>query len=427
VFHFLSHYLYVMKFLLLQLKEAFAFATQSLVVNKLRTVLSLFGVTIGIFSIIFVLSIVDSMEADMKEGLSVMGSDLLFIQKWPMGPEKDGGEYEWWKYWQRRQPSKEDLNLLKADLKSFSVATIQVRASKTVEHENNSLEGVGFLGVGYDYIKAIDLKIDKGRYFSQMECDGGRPVALIGYSLAEQLFGAEYPVGQDIKIQGQKTEIIGVMEKEGSSLFGGERDLSVYVPYEFAQRFVGDVDDVTLLVKAKSDVDVDVLKGEVMSLFRAIRGIRPTEENDFSVIDSSMISDMVNSIVGVFNVAGMFIGVFAILVGAFSIANIMFVSVKERTNIIGIQKALGAKRYFILSQFLFESILLCLVGGIMGLLLVWGVLSLLNGATEFHFFLPFSRVMLGITVSLVVGIVAGFIPALRAANLRPVDAIRSSG
>jgi putative ABC transport system permease protein len=367
------------------------------------------------------------MEADMKEGLSVMGSDLLFIQKWPMGPEKDGGEYEWWNYWQRRQPSKEDLNLLKADLKSFSVATIQVRASKTVEHENNSLEGVGFLGVGYDYIQAIDLKIEKGRYFSQMECDGGRPVALIGYSLAEQLFGAEYPVGQDIKIQGQKAEVIGVMAKEGSSLFGGERDLSVYVPYEYAQRFASDVDDVTLLIKAKKDVDVDVLKGDVMSVFRGIRGIRPTEDNDFSVIDSSMISDMVNSIVGVFNVAGMFIGIFAILVGAFSIANIMFVSVKERTNIIGIQKALGAKRYFILSQFLFESILLCLVGGIMGLLLVWGVLSLLNSVTEFHFFLPFSRIMLGITVSLVVGIVAGFIPALRAANLKPVDAIRSAG
>jgi putative ABC transport system permease protein len=170
-----------------------------------------------------------------------------------------------------------------------------------------------------------------------------------------------------------------------------------------------------------------VLKGDVMSVFRGIRGIRPTEENDFSVIDSSMISDMVNSIVGVFNVAGMFIGVFAILVGAFSIANIMFVSVKERTNIIGIQKALGAKRYFILSQFLFESILLCLVGGIMGLLLVWGVLSLLNSVTEFHFFLPLSRIILGLTVSLVVGIVAGFIPALRAANLKPVDAIRSSG
>ena len=217
------------------------------------------------------------------------------------------------------------------------------------------------------------------------------------------------------------------MEKEGSSLFGGERDLSVYVPYEYAQRFVADVDDVTLLIKAKADVDVDVLKGDVMSVFRGIRGIRPTEDNDFSVIDSSMICDMVNSIVGVFNVAGMFIGIFAILVGAFSIANIMFVSVKERTNIIGIQKALGAKRYFILSQFLFESMLLCLVGGIMGLLLVWGVLSLLNGATDFHFFLPFSRIMLGITVSLVVGIVAGFIPALRAANLKPVDAIRSGG
>ncbi len=416
-----------MKFLLLQLKEAFAFATQSLVVNKLRTVLSLFGVTIGIFSIIFVLSIVDSMEADMKEGLSVMGSDLLFIQKWPMGPEKDGGEYEWWKYWQRRQPSKEDLDLLKAEINSFSAATIQVRASKTIEHENNSLEGVGFLGVGYDYIQAIDLKIEKGRYFSQMECDGGRPVALIGYSLAEQLFGAEYPVGKDIKIQGQKAEVIGVMAKEGSSLFGGERDLSVYVPYEYAQRFVGDMDDVTLLIKAKKDVDVDVLKGDVMSVFRGIRGIRPTEENDFSVIDSSMISDMVNSIVGVFNVAGMFIGIFAILVGAFSIANIMFVSVKERTNIIGIQKALGAKRYFILSQFLFESMLLCLVGGIMGLLLVFGVLSLLNSATDFHFFLPMSRIVLGISVSLVVGLVAGFIPALRAANLRPVDAIRSAG
>ena len=162
-----------------------------------------------------------------------------------------------------------------------------------------------------------------------------------------------------------------------------------------------------------------------MSLFREIRGITPRQKNDFSIIESSMISGIVDSIIGVFNIAGMIIGIFAILVGAFSIANIMFVSVKERTNIIGIQKSLGAKNYFILFQFLFESIALCLIGGTLGLILVklltWG----LSAAIDFNFILPFSRILMGLGIATAVGVISGFIPALNAAKLSPVDAMRS--
>ena len=416
-----------MKFFFVQLKESFGFAWQSLAVNRLRTTLSLFGVTIGIFSIIFVLSVVDSMEADMKEGLSVIGSDLLFIQKWPLGPEKEGGEYEWWKYFQRRAVTENDMALLTAELPDIQYAALQVKTFHTAEYKNNAVTGIGAIGVTYEYNQAINLDVEKGRYFLRDECDGGRPSAIIGPALADQLFGDEYPIGRHIKINGNQVEVIGILKKEGSSLFGGERDLACYIPFAFAKRFTTDQDEISMILKGNPSITADKLKGEVIALFRGIRGIRPGADNDFSVIESSMISAMVNNIVGVFNVAGMFIGIFAILVGAFGIANIMFVSVKERTNLIGIQKSLGAKNYFILSQFLFESILLCIAGGTIGLILVFGLLSGLNALSDFHFFMPLSRIAMGLSISVIVGLLAGFIPAKQASRLSPVEAIRSKG
>jgi putative ABC transport system permease protein len=220
--------------------------------------------------------------------------------------------------------------------------------------------------------------------------------------------------------------VIGVLKEEGASLFGNGTDQAVYMPVAFGIRLINyDEVDAAIIVKAREGISNEQLKDDVISTFRAVRGVKPNSLNDFSIIESKMISGMVDSIVGVFNVAGMIIGVFAILVGAFSIANIMFVSVRERTSIIGIQKSLGAKNYFILFQFLFESIALCLIGGSFGLIFVWLLSLLMTAAFDFEFILPIARIIMGLTISVVVGVISGFIPAWRASRLNPVDAIRS--
>lgn len=402
------------------------FAWQALVTNKLRTILSLLGVTIGIFSIIFVLSVVDSMEADMKSSLDMIGSDILFIQKWPMGPEEGAEEYEWWKYMGRRQPSLKDMEKLDRRLQSHAAMAYQSNIQKSAEYGNNYLDPVFLTGVSYEYNQTITLKIDKGRYFTKQECDAGANVAIIGDIVANQLFGSEDPLGKDIKIGGLKVLVIGVLKKEGASLFGNGTDQAAFLPIEFATRLMNvDYQDASIIVKAKEGLDNNQLKDEVISTFRAVRSVKPGAANDFSIIESKMISGMVDSIVGVFNIAGVIIGIFAILVGAFSIANIMFVSVRERTNIIGIQKSLGAKNYFILLQFLFESIALCMIGGAIGLFFVFLMAKGLTAAVDFNFILPLSRIVMGLSISVIVGIISGFIPAWKASRLNPVDAIRS--
>lgn len=406
--------------------ESFIFAWQALVVNKLRTVLSLLGVTIGIFSIIFVLSVVDSMEADMKSSLDMIGGDILFIQKWPMGPEEGSKEYEWWKYMSRRQPNVKDMDKLSDRLNSYSAMAYQVSTQKNAEYKNNYLNDAGVVAVSFDYNQCIALKIEKGRYFSQQEANAGANLAMIGAVVAEQLFPSEDPLGKDIKVGGLKCTVIAVLEKEGASLFGNGTDQSVMVPVAFGLKLMDlEEQDGSIIVKAKEGITNAQLKDDVLATFREVRGVKPGADNDFSIIESKAISGMVDSIVGVFNIAGMIIGIFAILVGAFSIANIMFVSVKERTNIIGIQKSLGAKNYFILFQFLFESVALCLIGGTLGLLLVWMLSSILTAAFDFNFILPLSRILMGLSISAIVGTVAGFVPALQASRLNPVDAIRS--
>jgi putative ABC transport system permease protein len=415
-----------MKLIWRLLGESFLFAWQALVVNKLRTMLSLLGVTIGIFSIIFVLSVVDSMEADMKQSLNMIGSDILFIQKWPMGPEEGAEEYEWWKYMKRRQPSMADMDKLRLRLDGASFLAFQTSTPATVEFNSSFVKDINVTGITCDYSEVMPLTLSNGRYFSRMECDGAAPVAIIGHSVAEGLFGNQTAVGKEIKLGGLRVTIIGVLQKEGASLFGTGLDLSAFVPVGFGTRLV-DPDDVesSIIIKAANGVSNKELRDETVAVFREVRGVKPSGDNDFSIIESSMISSIVDSIVSVFNIAGVVIGVFAILVGAFSIANIMFVSVRERTNIIGIQKSLGAKNYFVLMQFLFESIALCVIGGLVGLLFVWLTNKGLTAAFELNFILPMNRILMGIGISVAVGVVAGIVPALGAARMNPVDAMRS--
>jgi putative ABC transport system permease protein len=409
-----------------QLWESIRFAIGALRSNRLRTLLSLSGITIGIFSIIFVLSVVDSMESDMKSSFEMIGSDVMFVQKWPMGPEEGAEDYEWWKYMRRRPPSIKDMERLAQRLPEAGSVSFSCGTSATAEFGNNFVEDARVMAVTYHFREAIALNIAQGRYFTEPEVEGGRNVAVIGALMAESLFAGVNPLDKEITIGGLKVQIIGIFEKEGTSLFGAGFDNAVMIPYAFGVRLTGsEVDDASIAVKGREGMTNVELKNAVISAMRSIRGVRLKDSNDFSILESTMINSMVDSIIGVFNVIGLVIGVFAILVGAFSIANIMFVSVSERTNIIGIQKALGAKNFFILNQFLFESMALCLIGGLAGLSFVAGLVALLNQLIDFHFILPIERIVLGISISLVVGAVAGIVPALKASKLNPVDAIRS--
>jgi putative ABC transport system permease protein len=415
-----------MKLRLQLLQESFRFAWQALVVNKLRTILSLLGVTIGIFSIILVLSMVDSLEADMKSSFDMIGSDILFIQIMPMTPEEGDEEYEWWKYAARPHPTLEEMERLKDRMTLAQHIAFRSYTETTAAYGNSYLNDAFAIALTYEFKDVLAFKLSSGRYFTRMECAGSSSKVIIGDVIRENLFGDTEPIGKDIKVGGLRATVIGVIEKEGTSLFGNGLDKAILMPIRFGGRLIrlGE-DNGLILIKGKEGVGNDELKDEVIANFRPVRKVKPGAENNFSVVQSSAITGIIENITGFFNWVGILIGIFSILVGAFSIANIMFVSVRERTNIIGIQKSLGARNSFILRQFLFESVLLSLIGGVFGLLMVYLVFLLLGSFVDFNFILPLKRIVLGLFIAGTVGLLSGIIPAMVAARMNPVDAIRS--
>lgn len=392
----------------------------------MRTTLSLLGVMIGIFCIIVVYTAVDWMENSMKSSIDMIGDDLIFIQKWPIAPEAGETEYAWWKYMRRREPRIQDQKFLEENMTLAGGTAFQVNDFGTAEYQNSNMDNIYVTGASHGYKDVITLDIEEGRYFTDAESRGGRNVAIIGYDIAEGLFGNQSPLGQKIKVKGLKVTVIGVFEKEGTSLFENGFDKVVLTPVNFAKRMIEiKRRDCSIFVKAKEGVSNEQLIAEATGTLRSVRGLKPSQDDDFSIIEATMISDMIDGIMGVFQVVGTIIAIFALLVGGFSIANIMFVSVKERTNIIGIQKSLGARNNFILGQFLFEASALCLIGGIIGMLLVFLVVMVMNSISDLGFVLTLKNVIIGTVVSLVTGIVAGIVPAWRASRLNPVDAIRA--
>ena len=340
-------------------------------VNKLRTILSLLGITIGIFAIISVFTIFDSMENEIRSSIQSLGNDVLFVQKWPWS---FGSDYPWWKYMNRPLPKMDDMDDIKRKSSGAEAVAFMANSTRTVEHLNNSIQGIAILGVSQDYDKCMAVDIADGRYFSDMESNGGKNVVIIGSFIAENLYPNTDPVGKDIKLFGRKLEIIGVLKKEGDNMFGDNSDKSAMIPVNFMRNLVdirSENANPFIVVKAKKGVSNDELKDELTGILRSDHRLKPLAEDDFAINETSLLTQGFESLFSVIAVVGWVIGGFSILVGGFGIANIMFVSVKERTSIIGIQKSLGAKRYFILFEFLFEAVILSLIGGIVGLLIVF--------------------------------------------------------
>jgi putative ABC transport system permease protein len=406
------------------LKEGFVFAFNSVIVNKLRTFLSLFGITIGIFSIISVFTVLDWMEKSIRDSISTLGDNVIHVSKWPWGFEPN---LKWWDIMKWPAISDDDYqSVLKRSTKT-ATASLRVVEQKPIKYRKNLANESTIWAVTHEFESIRSFEIEKGRYFSPEESASGKNVAIIGAVLAEKLFDKAEPVGKQIMISGKKTNVIGVFKKEGQGgQIDGGVDQATLVPINFGKTFINMKNnflDATLMIKAKEGVPVQELSDEATMILRASRRLQPGVINNFYLNRASVITQSFDAVFVGINIGGWIIGGFAILVGGFGIANIMFVSVRERTNIIGIQKALGAKRFFILQQFLVESVLLSVIGGLLGVLMIFIATLVLNYLYELHMYLTLANTLLAIFISGIIGIVAGYAPAYSAAKMNPVEAI----
>lgn len=408
--------------------EAVVQAYQSMTGNKLRTILSLLGITIGIFCIIAVKSAVDSLQSNIVDGISELGSDMIYIDKQPWNEDPN---QNYWKYLKRPDPSYEDYEFLRDHLESASMASYAVvTGGRTIKYRSNSVTNAFILGSTAEYQEMQGLKIGGGRYFSTQELGSGQPVVILGAAVAQALFEELNPLGKDVRLFGQKYQVIGVLEEEGDNMFNFiNYDDAIWVTYRNVKRFVSTKQSSRvgkmLNVKVAEGYELADLKDEATGLLRQTRRLRPREGDNFAINELSILTDLMGTIFGVMNIAGILIGAFSLVVGMFSVANIMFVSVKERTSIIGVKKALGAKRFMILLEFLIEAIVLCVIGGLIGLVVVFLVLKGISAGFDFPMELSPFNTALGIITSIIVGIIAGVLPALRASKMDPVEAIRS--
>jgi putative ABC transport system permease protein len=404
--------------------ESLGFAWQALRENVLRTVLSLLGVTVGIFAIIAVLSVVDALEKNIKNTLSFLGDKVIYVQKMPWIFSDD---YPWWKYFNRPSAKYDEYKFVRENTdRQLGVAIFDQKGGVTLKNKNNSIKGCFVQGVSEGYASVSDVPIGAGRFFTATESEAGKNIAIIGSDVAEALFPGETDIlGKTFKLKGLPFVVVATLKKQGANLLGADFDNVAYIPYKtFDKLFHSKYSQPTIAAKGmEQDAGLQDLEAELIGNMRAVRGLKPSQEDNFSLNRPEMIASRIDSLFAVLNIGAFVIGGFSVLIGAFGIANIMFVSVRERTNIIGIQKALGAKNYFILFQFLFEAIFLSLFGAAIGLLLVWGITFLPLGS--FALELSFKNVSLGIAIATAVGVLAGMIPAAVAARLDPVIAIRS--
>ena len=420
--------LYSSLFMLLYLRllsESFSFAINALRNNKLRTLLSLLGVTIGIFSIIAVLAAVDSMDKKIKEDLSDMDMNTIYLMNFSFGPS----EVPRWKREQFPKVTYDEFEFLKKSIPSIDKISFNFFArNESVKFESKTVNSIRVKPSTEDFFDIEPIKIETGRLFNASESNSGSPVIVIGSEVANGLFENTDPIGKKIRLYGQKLTVIGVLKKQGQGMFGDSNDVAVFFPVNFLRRMYGDENDAlraAILIKPEKGIDIEEFKAELAQKLRTHRGVKTGEIDNFFMSVLSGFTDFIDNIVGQMNAIGWGISAFSLLVGGFGIANIMFVSVKERTNLIGIQKALGAKNKFILFQFLIEAVILSLIGGLIGMFLVWVIAIILSSTLDFEFVLSASNMLLGSGLAAFIGLIAGIIPAISASKLDPVEAIRS--
>jgi putative ABC transport system permease protein len=300
--------------------------------------------------------------------------------------------------------------------------------SQSVKFDSNVVSDVNVVPVSYEFIDIQGLEFNEGRFFNESESNSGAALAVLGYEVAQGLFEGSDPIGKKVRMYGQKFTVVGVLKKQGAGMFGDNNDTSVYLPVNFIRRLYGDNNEAmtpVILIKPEKGIDMEAYKAELTQKLRNYRGMKTGEIDNFFINVLSGFTDLIDGIISKMNVVGWIISGFSLLVGGFGIANIMFVSVKERTNLIGIQKSLGAKNRFILFQFLFEAVILSVIGGLIGLILVWIISIILTNVLDFDFVLGVGNILLGTGLAALIGLISGILPAISASKLDPVEAIRT--
>lgn len=407
--------------------SSFKMALQELWKNKLRTFLSLFGITIGIFCIIGVLATVNSLEQNIQNEVKTLGTNTIYVDKWDYSAG-GGQDYPWWKYVNRPSPKYDELKQIKERTPSAKYAAFKISISDKVEYENNQLSGVNIYGITEEFNDIQPVEIAFGRYISESEFSQGSPAGVIGNEIAEKLFGEpERAVGKMVTVRGKKIIITGTIKKQGKTMIGGwQFDQSLVLSYRYARNIMDQKKaDPLILVQGQDNLTSKALKDNLTGTMRAIRKLTPTKEENFTLNDINDFSDAISEAFVSLNIGGWAIAALSLIVGMFGVANIMFVSVRERTGQIGLKKAIGAKKRIILTEFLLESAFLCIIGGFIGLTLVFLLTQVLTSALNFPVYISTSNLALAIGICIVVGVIAGYIPARQAARMDPVVAIRS--
>lgn len=407
--------------------SSFRIAMQELWKNKLRTFLSLFGVTIGIFCIIGVLATVNSLELNIQSEIKSLGSNTIYIDKWDYGAS-GGTDYPWWKFVKRPSPKYDELQEIKARSTTVAGAAFVINIQSSVDVGDNSLSNVILYGVSEDFPQIQPVEIEYGRFMTDAEFGLGSNTAVIGNEVAEKLFGTpERAVGKQVNARGKKINIAGVIKKQGSTIIGGwQFDKALLSSYRFARTIMDEKrSNPLILVKGKENLSSKAVKDDLKGVMRSIHKLSPKEDDDFALNDINDFSEAMSKAFVSVNQGGWIIGILSFIVGIFGVANIMFVTVKERTTQIGLKKAIGAKKGVILLEFLLESAFLCIIGGLIGLTLVLILTKIASAILHFNFFLSLNIILIAVFICIAAGILAGLIPAIKAAKMDPVQAIRS--
>ncbi len=402
-------------------------ALQELWKNKLRTTLSLFGIMIGIFCLIGVLIVVNSLEHNIQNEVKSLGTNTIYVDKWDYSAG-GGPDFPWWRYVNRPSPKYNEVAQIVERTPGAKFVAFKIDVADNIDYKDNSLSNVQLYGITEQFKDIQPIEIQTGRFISDAEFSQGVNVLVIGVVVAEKLFGSpEIAMGKEVMARGKKLRVIGVIKKQGKSMIGGWNfDENVVLPYKFARTIMDERKaDPLILVQGQDNLNSKSLKDELIGSMRGIRKLKPTKEDDFTMNDINDFSDAISSAFAGLNIGGWAIAALSLIVGMFGVANIMFVSVRERTSQIGLKKAIGAKKRVILIEFLLESAFLCIIGGLIGLLLVFMLAQVLTQALSFPVFISTGYMILAIVICIIVGILAGFIPALQAARMDPVVAIRS--
>lgn len=406
--------------------ESTVMGLTSLKTDRFRTVLSLTGVSIGIFSIVAVFCAINALKANINEGLNSFGSDIVYIQKWPFTEENPSEPVKWWEYRLRPNITEKDFNFVKEHSRCVSKISYMSSFYGLFKNGSRSFSNGYIMAAAPDMENLMNMTLSQGRYFSGTESHRGANVAVIGSNVAEALFSdGENPVGRAIKVKGMTSTVIGVLKKQGESMLQIiDLDNAVVVPLNYGKMMSNVSEDGTIIAAPAEGVSGNEIQGELRQLIRSFRRLKPSQKDNFAVNTMTFLIQSLDKVMVHIRLVGWIIAAFSLLIGGFGIANIMFVSVKERTNQIGIQKALGAPKYVIMIQFMVEAAVLSIAGGLVGVFLVF-LISVLYNPESFTLSLSAADVLSGIAISMVIGLISGIIPANLASKMNPVDAINS--